>query len=316
VTGEGSREPVSQGLGLLHEQGKSLTGQWRGKELFRYLYTPWDAQVEAPKPFFHPLRTLDGETVTLYRPHDHVWHKGLSWALANADEENFWGGHTWVTGKGYQQLDNDGTEQHVGFPVLEVSDERLRVVEELEWYTQSGRLMFTETRTLAACVHPDLGAWQLTHSSALTNTNGAPVTLGSPTTRGRAAAGYSGLLWRGPRSFAGGDVVTPDGVGGDELMGRVAPWLGFSGRHDGSGVGSTLVFRDHESNFNFPTQWFVRTGVYAVVCPAPWYDTEQEVADGDTVTLTYDIVIADGVNGVDGCARLADAAASTDLLAA
>jgi hypothetical protein len=314
VAGPGGEEPAETGLGLVHEQNRALVARWRGTELFRYVYQPWEPQLEAPKPYFHPLRTLGGDLVSLYRPHDHVWHKGISFSLCNVGDENFWGGPTYVRDRGYLQLDNDGTQKHVGFSRLEVTAEQLDVVQDLEWLTQGGRLMFTEVRRFSVRAHPDRGAWQLAYSSQMRNTSGETVTFGSPTTRGREAAGYSGLFWRGPRSFSGGVVVTPHGTGGDEMMGTVGPWLGFVGRHDGAGVGSTLVFRDHESNYNFPTKWFVRAGMYAVVCPAPFYDTEHEVASGDTLSLRYDTLIADGVCDTAECGSLAELAAQADLL--
>ena len=42
-------------------------------ELFRYVYRPQMAPEESPKPYFHPMRTLAGNVVTIYRPYDHVW---------------------------------------------------------------------------------------------------------------------------------------------------------------------------------------------------------------------------------------------------
>ncbi|GAB3002637.1 PmoA family protein [Amycolatopsis acidiphila] len=313
VAGPGGEEPAEPGLSLVHEQNKALTARWRGAELFRYVYQPWEPQLEAPKPYFHPLRTLGGDLVSLYRPHDHVWHKGISWSLCNVGAENFWGGPTYLRGEGYRQLDNDGTQKHVGFSRLDARPEQIDVAQDLEWVTQAGKLMFTEVRRFSVRAHPDLGAWQLCYASQMRNTSGETVSFGSPTTKGREAAGYSGLFWRGPRSFSGGVVVTPEGTGGDELMGCTAPWLGFVGRHDGAGVGSTVVFTDHPSNYCHPTKWFVRAGMYAVVCPAPFYDTEHDVAAGDTLTLRYDVLIADDVRDVEGCGLLAERASATDL---
>ncbi|GHH81943.1 hypothetical protein GCM10018793_40540 [Streptomyces sulfonofaciens] len=318
VAGPGGQEPAETGLGLVHEQDRSLIVRWRGNDLFRYVYRPWEPQLEAPKPYFHPLRTLGGDLVSLYRPHDHVWHKGISWSLCNVGEENFWGGPTYTReAQAYRQLDNDGEQRHTGFTRLAVAEDgtEVRVDETLDWITQSGRTMFTELRSFAVRPHAEQGAWQLAYRSRMLNTSGATVDFGSPTTKGREAAGYGGLFWRGPRSFSGGVVVTPEGLGGDEEMGRTGPWLGFVGRHDGAGVGSTLVFRDHESNHNFPTKWFVRSGMYAVLCPAPFYDEEHAVADGESLELRYDVLIADDVHDVAGCAALAGTAGEHDLLA-
>jgi hypothetical protein len=145
--------------------------------------------------------------------------------------------------------------------------------------------------------------------------SGAGVAFGSPTTEGRPNAGYGGLFWRGPRSFTGGTVVTPGGPGGDELMGSRGPWLGFAGRHDGHGGGSTLVFRDAPANFSHPSQWFVRSTPFAAVCPAPFFGATRTLAADDSLTLRYDIVVAAGELGPAECAALAARAAAEDLLA-
>ncbi|EFC86063.1 PmoA family protein [Parafrankia sp. EUN1f] len=324
VAGPGGVEPAATGLGLAHELGRALTVSWRGRELFRYVYRPWEPRIESPRPYLHPLRTLGGDLVSLYRPHDHTWHKGISWSLSNVGAENFWGGRTYLRGAGYTQLDNNGTQRHVGFARLEATPAEVDVVEHLEWVTQAGGVLLTEERTLRVRAHPDLGAWQLTfatrmhnpadrtaadraaddHTAGNATAGDATLAFGSPTTKGREAAGYSGLLWRGPRSFSGGPVVTPQGVGGNELMGWRGPWLGFVGKHDGAGTASTLVLVDHAANFCHPTRWFVRSDVFAAVCPAPFYDTEYGLAAGETLALGYDVLIADGPRDVEGCGLL------------
>src|SRR5688572_30291478 len=122
-------EPGPDGLGLVHDHGRAVRATWRGADLFRYVYEPWDPQIESPRPYLHPLRTLGGRVVSLYRPHDHVWHKGLVWSLSNvsllapdgsvASTENFWGGPTYLRAHdGYAFLPNDGRMVHTGFDAL------------------------------------------------------------------------------------------------------------------------------------------------------------------------------------------------------
>ena len=89
-------------------------------ELFRYTYVPDTAQLESPKPYLHPIRTASGHLVSLFRPHDHVWHKGIAWSLPVVGDENFWGGPTYVRDQGYVQLPNDGAQVHVRVDAVEV----------------------------------------------------------------------------------------------------------------------------------------------------------------------------------------------------
>ncbi|WP_433616263.1 PmoA family protein [Dactylosporangium sp. CA-139114] len=296
------------GLAFALWQDASLRVTWRGRELFRYVYRVREAQVESPRPYLHPIRTLGGRLVSLYRPHDHVWHKGLSLALPNAGPDNFWGGPTFRRDRGgYVQLPNNGTQRHECFEELGAGDRTLRAVQRLRWLTQDGREAFTERRGLTVTVLPHRAAWRLELDTALRNTGPDAVDIGSPQTEGRAGAGYGGLCWRGPRGFSGGRVRTPDAAGGDDLNGVRAPWLAFTGRHDGDGGASTVLFADDPANAGHPTAWFVRSAAYAVVGPAPFADAPVRLEAGGRLRLRYGIVFADGELGEDECATLARA---------
>jgi Methane oxygenase PmoA len=285
--------------------GDGTPGSGRAIELFRYVYRPREPVLESPRPYFHPVRTLGGDLVSLYRPHDHVWHKGIAWSLCNVGPANFWGGPTYTRDGGYRQLGNNGRMRHESFTTLDVCDHVLRMDERLSWVTQHGETWIEEQRRIRVSVRPDQAAWQLSFGTAMRNVTGRVIRIGSPTTEGRANAGYSGLFWRGPRSFSGGTVLTPDGPGGDELMGWRGPWLGYAGRHDGHGRASTLVFCDHPENFSAPSQWFVRTGMYACVCPAPFFSREYPLEPGQTLELGYDVLVADGELDAARCGELA-----------
>jgi methane monooxygenase PmoA-like len=256
-------------------------------ELARYVFAPADARLESPRPYFHPLRTLAGDVVSLYRPHDHVWHKGIAWSLPNvrdaAGTANFWGGPTYLRGRGYEQLPNNGTTRHLSFE----SAPPAAVTESLAWDTEQGERWCTESRELNFSVGS--AAWTLGFATTFTNVSGRELVFGSPTTEGRENAGYGGLFWRGPRSFTGGSVLVPGRSGGDELMGVRAPWLAFRGQHDGSGRFSTLVFVADSQ-----PQWFVRSTPFAAVCPAPFFDTEVPLAPDASMSFRYAVVIADG----------------------
>ena len=99
-----------------------------GEVLAEYVFRPEHPTFESPRPYVSPIRTLGGETVSLYRPHDHVWHKGIAWSLPVVGDENFWGGPTFVRGEGYVQLPNNGEQRHLAFeapetsPTLETTD--------------------------------------------------------------------------------------------------------------------------------------------------------------------------------------------------
>ena len=280
-------------LRVTHELGSSVTVRDGDVDLFTYVYQPATAALESPKPYLHPLRTRRGDLVSLFRPHDHVWHKGIAWSLPVVNDENFWGGPTYVHGQFYVQLPNNGVQQHEGAVELEAGD-RARISHELRWITEAGTALFAEQRELTAEVVSD-EAWALTFDTRLTNVSGAPIAIGSPTTRGRENAGYGGLFWRGPRSFTNGTLVAPGASGaGDDVRGSRHEWMGFVGRHDDIDATSLVLMLDDAANPHHPPQWFARSEEFAALNPAPFFSEEVVVAPGETVRFRYAVGIADG----------------------
>ncbi|AXX32248.1 PmoA family protein [Actinosynnema pretiosum subsp. pretiosum] len=292
------------GFALRHDVGVAVGFLAGGVELARYEYAPGTPRRESPKPFLHPVRTRSGRLVSLFRPHDHVWHKGIAWSLPHVGEHNFWGGPTYLRGRGYAQLDNNGAQVHRRVTGLGAHGDGVRFAHELDWVAQDGRAVLTESRVLTAVPLGD-SAWGLTFDTTMTNTSGAALVFGSPTTNGRDNAGYGGLFWRGPRSFTGGVVITSDGVGGDELRGWRGEWMAFCGRHDGDDAESLVLAVDHVGNPHHPPRWFTRSANFACLNPAPFFSEEFVVGDGESARFRYGVGIADG--GADGAVALAEA---------
>ena len=301
-------------LELIHRHGSYCEAVWGGATLFRYTYRPDVAPVEGPKPYFHPLRTLRGNVVTAFRPHDHRWHHGLAMTLTDVSGENFWGGPTYVPEQGYVQLDNVGRQVHAAWRRVEAAGEAeggdspqpeagaeqnrsgVALVEALEWLGAGGEHLLNEERAIrVVAVNPGKGYWTLEFTTQLVNVAGEALEIGSPTTRGRPNAGYGGLFWRGPRSFRGGKVIGPGGRDGEEAnMGASGPWLAFVGRHDEVDDASTLIFVDSPHNPRYPAKWFVRSEPYACVSFAFMFDEIYKLGPGERLSLAHRIVIADG----------------------
>ncbi|OKJ95131.1 oxidoreductase [Streptomyces sp. CB03234] len=289
---------------VVHAHGDHVSVSAGDVELLRYVYRP-EAAWEAPKPYIHPLRTLAGHTVTGYRPNDHRWHKGLQMTASHLSGQNLWGGNTYVPGEGYRALpERVGSMVHRSFDEVSERDGRITLTERLTWHPYSGELWADELRRIE--VHdvdpgsgPASGSWALTWSSAVTNRRDEPLRFGSPTTQGREMAGYTGLFWRGPRAFAGGTVLGPDGAEGPDLMGSQSEWLAYIGEHDGVDGHATLVFahapeNDHDGAAGtHPAHWFVRNDPMAAVAPSFAFHDELVLAPGDTLARRYRILIAD-----------------------
>ncbi|MGJ3189606.1 PmoA family protein [Paenarthrobacter sp. FR1] len=295
------------------DDGRSLTFTVGTRDIATYTYLPTDDQYESPRPFFHPLTTLEGDDVTISRPWDHVWHKGLSWALPNVGEHNFWGGATYTRQTGYANLDNNGAMNHQAFTSIDDTGKGITAAETLLWTGQpseagqDGRPLIAEKRRFGIQLLPAVNAWALLFETEMSNVSGAEIGIGSPTTEGRDNAGYGGLFWRGPRSFTGGEFRSAAGTGADEFMGTRSEWIAFTGQHDVTCRKSSILFVEDQANPGASNQWFARSSMFACLGSAPFFSEVVPLKENEPLTYRYAVVIADGTVPEERAAALADA---------
>ncbi|RKS05061.1 methane monooxygenase PmoA-like [Nocardiopsis sp. Huas11] len=283
-----------------------LTVTAGGTDIARYVLRPDAPAVEAPKPFLHPLRTLSGAPLTAERPWDHRWHKGLQMTWSHVSGQNFWGGPTYVHGQDYVWLDNVGSIRHERFETVEEHEDEVVLTEDLTWLTSEGERWMTEVRTHRFhSVDRERGLWALDFATALTNVRGSELELGSPTTAGRPAAGYTGLFWRGPRAWTGGDVVSSAGRRGNDVMGTRADWIAFSGQHDEIDGGATILAFAGTTTGAVPISWFVRSEPFPVFSPSPSFDRTLTLTPGDVLALRHRLVFVDHRCGAEEIGALA-----------
>ncbi|SDX59247.1 Methane oxygenase PmoA [Amycolatopsis xylanica] len=287
---------MTEKITVTHRHGEKITVEALGVELLSYVYKPDPVAYESQKPYAHPIRTLQGSPVSGYRPSDHRWHKGIQMTSSHLSGQNFWGGWTYVPGDWYQDLpDKIGRMRHDGFEDFTVEDEKLTIRERLTWIENGGEHWASEQRDIVVhSVEPEEGSWALDWSIRLTNLRDEPLRFGSPTTAGRELAGYTGLHWRGPRDFGGGEVFGPDGA--EEMMGKQAPWLAFVGEHDALDAKSTLVFAHAPENANaiHESHWFVRSDVTPMVAISWAFFEEFGLPPGESFSYRYRVIVADG----------------------
>ncbi|MDR1387152.1 MAG: PmoA family protein [Propionibacteriaceae bacterium] len=255
-----------------------------GRVVAEYIFRPDTARIESPRPYAR-LTTLGGLPATGFRPVDHPWHHGLSLALPCVGPDNFWGGPTYLSGRGYVDLPNHGRQIHRSFDRL-TDGPVARLDQTLDWVTGHEEVVLTETRRLTA--RPiDSKAWALTWCSRLRNLTSQPLVIASPTVRGRPDAGYAGLFWRGPADFRGGRIVGPDGLVGQEARDSSAEWLAYLAPDQPVGV----LMAD--ATPGRPHPWFVRSQEYAGLGPAPFFHRETVVAPAAELVLAVVLCLGD-----------------------
>ena len=256
--------------------------------------TKWEAQ----KPYFHPLRTLAGDVLTNFRPNDHRWHHGMCMTFAYVSGDNFWGGNTFVEGKGYTPLDNIGHQYHQAWETIYVEDDRLQLVERLHWLNHTGETWIDETRRISVPeINAARGYWRMDVSLSLLNVRGETLVFGSPATQGRPdGVGYGGWYWRGARDLTNALVMVADGLetrkSDMEVMGHHGPWLAFVGKHDVVDRESTVIFIDQPQNPRYPNRCSRGQNRNVGGQLALTYDSVYSLQSGESLDLSYRMIFS------------------------
>ncbi|MFJ9177684.1 PmoA family protein [Streptomyces sp. NPDC102360] len=282
-----------------------LTLSCAGRPVARYEIRPYageDARRLSPRPFLHPVTTLAGTPVTESAPADHPHHLGVGVAVPDVAGRNFWGGRTYVEGRGPTELDNHGEQRHREFKLCDPDG----FVEDLDWIADGCVPLLRERRTVAATQLAD-DAWALDFTFSLTNPSGDGLSIGSPATNGRPGAAYGGFFWRAPKESAPPAVFSSNGPssgrgpggcppgehstgaaeGESAVHGRPADWLAMAGD------GWTLVFAGATAQTRHDP-WFVRADEYPGVSSSLASAARLPIGPGDTAVRRVVTVVADG----------------------
>ncbi|QES09641.1 oxidoreductase [Streptomyces venezuelae] len=252
-----------------------------GRVVARYTTRPDLGLDHSPRPYLHPVTTLAGRPVTETGPEDHPHHLGAGVAVPDVAGHNFWGGRTFVRGRGSVELDNHGVQRHDGFKLCDPDG----FVAELSW-TAGGERLLREHRTVAATALTD-SAWALDLTFSLTNVSGRDLSIGSPATNGRPGAAYGGFFWRAPKEATAPSVFAADADGEEAVHAARAEWVALAGE------GWTLVFAGATARTR-EDPWFVRAAEYPGVGSSLAADGRLPVAAGETFVRRVVTVVADG----------------------
>lgn len=268
----------------LHRKGGGL--------LLRYIAVPDTPLTESPRPYAHPVNTLRGECLTLFRPNDHPWHHALSFTLTSVSGHNFWGGPSYRQADGYRHRDDQGTQQHEAW--IERSAER--VAHTLVWRARhTGDVLLREERSLRfSLVHER--AWSLRWQASLTNVSGRLLELGHyRAPEGLVGSHYSGLQFRGTRDLLddhgdGGIGIFAEGGREGEAAVHGAPvrWMEWRGQRDGTLNRVSLRFENEKE----PLHVFVRRNYPLAAFPLH-FDAVRPLAADASLTVDHTLTFMD-----------------------
>lgn len=244
------------------------------------------APVHSPRPHLHPVRSLGGRPMTTTNPVDHRHHFGLSLSLPDVNGTTYWGGRTYVEGRGSTLLTNHGRQES---RAEETADNGRDLRTQVQWLAHDGSDLMLEQRRVAAFLLPEQEGWGLAWRSRLIADAG-DVRLTSPANRGRLGAGYGGLFWRLP-STDETRILVEGGQGESVAHGSSSPFLVVQRRH-GNDWTSLLLVQDERAQGRIDP-WFVRASDYVGVGTSLAWSQPRVIPDGSSVDVIVRAAVFD-----------------------
>jgi hypothetical protein len=243
-------------------------------------------------PYFHPLNTMGGCTLTWDAPPDHIWHHGLwfSWKFIN--KVNYWEIDA-ATGR------PPGRTSWIPVEVTTREDFSARIVLDLV-YRPAGETdpVLTERRTSEISQPDGEGLYSIDWTSVIKAVRAVVLDRtplpGEP--GGQTWGGYSGLSVRFAKDLAERQVTTSDGPVLEFLEDRYRgkhTAMDYSGLFGGHPEGIAIC--DHPENPRSPTPWYaIREPVMSFFNPAVLCYGPLTIEAGQIVTFRYRVFVHPG----------------------
>ena len=236
------------------------------------------ADTAQGKPYFHPLATTNGITLSDLRPVDHLWHRGLWWSWKLINGLNYWEEDP---GTGRSEAATDLQD----WDAKTYPDGSARLTFTISYHPWKGEPVLTEKRVINMSAPTDKGYTLDWASEFIAETN---VLLD------RSPAGYAGFSLRlGPAQREWSFTDSEWRTGQNTIHGQPARWVKLSA---GFNEPAVAIF-DHPGNLRHPARWYADQSM-PYFSPAPLFDRPFEMAAGKKVVLRYRVVVTDHDPGV------------------
>jgi hypothetical protein len=213
--------------------------------------------ADVPKPFLHPLTTVDGLQVTRGfpmepkpgEPKDHQHHRGLWFTHGDVNGFDFW-----MNEFNYKS-ENRGVIKLVAAPKVKAGGKQGSITSTYAWSSPKGELLLEETTKITFHAQPQDRRVMDFEIRLNPKTD---VTFGD-TKEGTFAIRLTPEL----DEQHSGKMTNAEGARGEKAVwGRPSPWVDYAGTLGGKTVGIAIL--DHPKNPKFPTFWHSRAyGLFA-----------------------------------------------------
>jgi len=245
------------------------------------------------KPYFHPLKTPNGHELTLERPEDHPWHRGLWFSWKDINGVNYWEEDPAKgVAEGRSIIRSINVETH--------SDFSAKVTFDIS-YEENGLPVITETRKLLIGSPVEKDQYTIHWDQTFNFLKDVRLYLEKPAKHGGVEwGGYAGLSFRGSDSLTDQRFLASNGWENTADItgyGEKAQWMDMTAKVVGSdNVYAGLTIYDSPKNPRYPSPWYVwfAKGVHTFFTPSILFDGPMNFKKGDTLSLEYLVLVHDG----------------------
>lgn len=249
---------------------------------------------EKDKPYFHPLRTLKGYDLTMGRPADHPWHRGLWFSWKDINGVNYWE-ESAKTGLSV------GRSKIQSVEIKKNPDFSAQILLHLMYSDSTGQVLKEERELLVSAPSSVKVGYNVITRHKFTALQPVVLDLEKPAIHGGVShGGYAGLGFRGSPDLEQAVFSASSGWSGTKDTtgyGTKEKWMNMTAKANKTTtdlVGITIY--DHPSNPRSPTPWYIwyAAGRNLFFMPSLLFDGPMKLTKGEELNLVYKVWIHDG----------------------
>ncbi len=250
------------------------------------------------KPYFHPLKTPNGYELTLERPKDHPWHRGLWFSWKEINGVNYWEEDP---AKGVAK----GRSIIKSVHIETLKDFSAKVTFDIS-YEENSIPVINETRKLFISSIIGKDQYTIHWDQKFKFQKDVRLYLEKPAKHGGVEwGGYAGLSFRASDSLTDPRFISSVGYNSTSDItgyGEKAQWMDMTAQVIGTDsiyVGLTIF--DSPKNPRYPSPWYVwfTKGKHTFFTPSILFDGPMDFKKDDSLSLEYLVLVHDGKKSTD-----------------
>jgi len=292
----------SFGLGSSNSDSEKITQSdwhWQQNDKFLALMNSesmviwkFNFDKDQDKPYFHPLRTPKGYDLTLERPKDHPWHRGLWFSWKDINGVNYWEEDpSKGVAEGRSIIKSVSVEKQQNFSakiILNIS------------YEENGIPQIVEIRTIEISSPKHNKEYSIQFHQTFEIMQDLRLYLEKPAKNGGVEwGGYAGLSFRASDSLLAHRFTASSGWDNTKDItgyGEKERWMDMTAKVAGTDEYAGLTIFDSPDNPRYPSPyyiWFAK-GEHAFFTPSILFDGPMNLEKGESLTLNYLVLVHDG----------------------